>query len=124
MLTCYDLRFPEGALILRSRGAEVITYPSAWAVDTGVHWGADLLPSEVTRLNCFAESLLKARAIENQSYLLAAAQVGAHPPTKRKSYGKASIVDPWGTVVATCNDNTLSYQDDEDDDSGNFCMAQ
>lgn len=70
LLTCYDLRFPEVSLSLRRQGAELLTYPSAFTVRTGAaHW----------------ETLLKARAIETQCYVVAAAQVGAHPGTKRVS---------------------------------------
>lgn len=87
LLTCYDLRFPEPSLSLRRQGAQVLTYPSAFTVRTGAaHW----------------ETLLKARAIETQSYVLAAAQVGAHDGTKRVSWGHAMIVDPWGSVIAQC----------------------
>ncbi|SPO29461.1 probable NIT2 - nitrilase [Ustilago trichophora] len=89
LLTCYDLRFPEPSLALRRQGAQVITYPSAFTVRTGAaHW----------------ETLLRARAIETQSYILAAAQVGAHDGTKRVSWGHAMIVDPWGSVIAQCPD--------------------
>ncbi|PWY97212.1 putative NIT2-nitrilase [Testicularia cyperi] len=89
MLTCYDLRFPEPSLSLRRQGVQVLTYPSAFTVRTGAaHW----------------ESLLRARAIETQSYVLAAAQVGAHDGTKRVSWGHAMIVDPWGSIVAQCPD--------------------
>lgn len=84
-LICFDLRFPEAALALRARGAQVITYPSAFTTPTGQagHW----------------EMLLRARAIETQSYVIAAAQVGKHDE-KRRSYGHAMIVDPWGKIVA------------------------
>ncbi|WFD33420.1 beta-ureidopropionase [Malassezia cuniculi] len=89
LLTCYDMRFAEPALALRARGAQVLTYPSAFAVRTGgAHW----------------ETLLRARAIETQSWVLAAAQVGAHPGSTRVSWGHALIVDPWGSVVAQCSD--------------------
>ncbi|EST04572.1 Carbon-nitrogen hydrolase [Kalmanozyma brasiliensis GHG001] len=89
LLTCYDLRFPEPSLRLRRQGAQLLTYPSAFTVRTGAaHW----------------ETLLRARAIETQSYVLAAAQVGAHDGTKRTSWGHAMIVDPWGSVVAQCPD--------------------
>lgn len=89
LLTCYDLRFPEPSLSLRRQGAQLLTYPSAFTLRTGAaHW----------------ETLLKARAIETQSYALAAAQVGAHDGTKRVSWGHAMIVDPWGSVVAQCPD--------------------
>ena len=89
LLTCYDLRFPEASLSLRRQGAQLLSYPSAFTVRTGAaHW----------------ETLLRARAIETQSYVLAAAQVGAHDGTKRISWGHAMIVDPWGSVVAQCAD--------------------
>ncbi|PWN93246.1 putative NIT2-nitrilase [Acaromyces ingoldii] len=89
LLTCYDLRFAEPALALRARGAHVITYPSAFTVRTGAaHW----------------EVLLRARAIETQSWVLAAAQVGAHAGTARVSWGHAMIVDPYGSVVAQTSD--------------------
>ncbi|KAG0353155.1 Nitrilase [Gamsiella multidivaricata] len=84
---CYDLRFPELALALRRQGAEILTYPSAFTIKTGeAHW----------------EVLLRSRAIETQSYVVAAAQVGQHSE-KRFSYGHAMIVDPWGQVVAECD---------------------
>jgi predicted amidohydrolase len=83
-LICFDLRFPEPAISLRRQGAHIITYPSAFTVPTGkAHW----------------EILLRARAIETQSYVVAAAQVGNHNE-KRVSYGHSLVVDPWGTVVA------------------------
>ncbi|KAG0323578.1 Nitrilase [Dissophora globulifera] len=83
---CYDLRFPEMALALRRCGADILTYPSAFTAKTGeAHW----------------EILLRSRAIETQSYVVAAAQVGQHSAT-RFSYGHAMIVDPWGKVVADC----------------------
>lgn len=87
-LTCYDLRFPEASLHLRRLGAQVILYPSAFSVRTGVHW----------------DVLLRARAIETQSYVIAAAQVGTHPGTQRTSWGHALVVDPWGTIVTQCSD--------------------
>ncbi|XP_066145780.1 nitrilase and fragile histidine triad fusion protein NitFhit isoform X1 [Euwallacea fornicatus] len=83
---CYDLRFPEQSTILRKLGADVLTFPSAFTSGTGkVHW----------------EPLLKARAIENQCYVIAAAQYGKHNE-KRTSFGQSLIVDPWGQVVAEC----------------------
>ena len=84
---CFDLRFPEPALALRARGAQILTYPSAFTVPTGKagHW----------------EILLRARAIETQSYVIASAQVGTHDQDgKRRSYGHSMIVDPWGKIVA------------------------
>lgn len=76
-------------------------------------------------LSLTLEPLLRARAIENQVYVLAAGQVGSHPPTKRVSYGKACIIDPWGAVVAQCNDDVVSHEQiDENDDAGSYCMAK
>ena len=91
---CYDLRFPELALAQRRRGAEIITVPSAFTVPTGkAHW----------------EILLRARAIETQCYVIAAAQVGKHNE-KRQSYGHSMIVSPWGEILAELsgNENTES----------------
>ncbi|KAI9827566.1 MAG: Carbon-nitrogen hydrolase [Thelocarpon impressellum] len=82
MTICFDLRFPEISLSLRRRNAEILTFPSAFTVPTGqVHW----------------ETLLRARAIETQCYVIAAAQVGQHNE-KRTSYGHSMVVDPWGKV--------------------------
>ncbi|XP_014676513.1 PREDICTED: nitrilase homolog 1-like isoform X2 [Priapulus caudatus] len=90
MAICYDLRFPEMSLILRSMGADVLTYPSAFTLTTGMaHW----------------EVLLRARAIETQCYVVAAAQMGRHGK-KRASYGHAMVVDPWGCVVSCCHEGT------------------
>ncbi|KAF5399550.1 Nitrilase and fragile histidine triad fusion protein NitFhit [Paragonimus heterotremus] len=83
---CYDMRFPELAAHLRYvGGAQVIAYPSAFSVPTGEagHW----------------HTLLRARAIENQCYVIAAAQEGMHNP-KRSSYGHSLVIDPWGQIVA------------------------
>lgn len=75
LLTCYDIRFPEAAQILRSRGAEMLAYPSAFTVRTGAaHW----------------EILLRSRAIETQSYVIGAAAVGQHSQT-RISWGHAMV---------------------------------
>ncbi|KAK4702631.1 hypothetical protein P7C70_g3592, partial [Phenoliferia sp. Uapishka_3] len=105
LLTCYDLRFPEANLILRKRGAQVITYPSAFTMRTGAaHWNI----------------LLRARAIESQAYVLASAQVGFHSPT-RQSYGNAMIVDPWGTVLCQTPDKLPS--NDNNEDAASFAMA-
>ncbi|XP_068164365.1 deaminated glutathione amidase [Antennarius striatus] len=83
---CYDLRFPEFSVALQRHGAEILTYPSAFTVPTGAaHW----------------EVLLRARAIEAQCFVLAAAQVGRHTE-KRSSYGHALVVDPWGEVLGDC----------------------
>jgi deaminated glutathione amidase len=88
MSICYDVRFPELYRILAERGAEVIVVPSAFTLaTTRDHW----------------EVLLRARAIENQSFVVAANQIGAHPPGHR-SGGRSMIVDPWGVVLATAPD--------------------
>jgi len=71
LLTCYDMRFPEVSLTLRHQGADILTFPSAFAVRTGAaHWS----------------TLLQARAIDTQCWVLAAAQVGLHPGSTRTSY--------------------------------------
>ena len=76
------------AIHLARKGAQILTFPSAFTVSTGMaHW----------------ESLLRARAIEQQCYVIAAAQTGKHNE-KRSSYGHTMIVDPWGSVVAQCSD--------------------
>jgi len=85
---CYDLRFPELYRRLAADGAEVLVVPSAFTFPTGAaHW----------------EVLCRARAIENQCYLLAANQTGASPHGHR-DYGNSLIVDPWGTVLARLGD--------------------
>jgi deaminated glutathione amidase len=85
---CYDLRFPELYRELSRRGATVLAVPAAFTLHTGQdHW----LP------------LLRARAIENQCYVLAAGQHGAHTES-RTSYGKSCIIDPWGAVIAQVSD--------------------
>lgn len=91
-LICFDLRFAETAVALaqpaassawHTRPAQVLTYPSAFTLRTGeAHW----------------ETLLRARAIEAQSWVVAAAQVGRHNE-KRASHGRSMVVDPWGRVV-------------------------
>ena len=84
MTICYDLRFPELYCQLSNRGSQIITIPAAFALHTGLaHW----------------EVLIRARAIENLSYVIAPAQIGSHP-VNRECYGNSMIVDPWGTVVA------------------------
>jgi len=85
---CYDLRFPELYRELSRLGAEVLTVPSAFTQVTGRdHW----------------EVLLRARAIENQCFVVAPAQWGAHPG-KRVTYGHSMIVDPWGTILCSAPD--------------------
>jgi predicted amidohydrolase len=88
MTVCYDLRFPELFRILALRGARLIALPSAFTLATGRdHW----------------EVLLRARAIENQLFLLAPNQWGEAPP-HFSSFGRSLIVDPWGVVLATAAD--------------------
>jgi deaminated glutathione amidase len=88
LTVCYDLRFPELFRILAVRGARLLTVPSAFTSATGRdHW----------------EVLLRARAIENQAFVLAPNQVGTAPP-HFDSFGHSAIVDPWGVVLATAPD--------------------
>ncbi|KAH8892059.1 nitrilase and fragile histidine triad fusion protein NitFhit [Thozetella sp. PMI_491] len=108
-LICFDMRFPEPALRLAqppaslvSQGfqpAHIVTYPSAFTIKTGrAHW----------------ELLLRARAIETQSYVIAAAQVGPHNE-KRTSYGHSMAVDPWGRVL--CHLGGVAEDDSIDSDA-------
>lgn len=85
---CYDLRFPEMYRALSAQGAELLLVPSAFTERTG---------------RDHREALLRARAIENLSYVMAPAQWGRHGGS-RASYGHALIVDPWGSVVAQVPD--------------------
>ncbi len=91
---CYDLRFPELYLSLRRAGADIIVVPSAFTVETGrAHW----------------EILLRARAIETQCYVIAAATTGTHEDAAgrpRHTYGHSLICDPWGDVLACRPENT------------------
>jgi deaminated glutathione amidase len=85
LTVCYDLRFPELYRILAVRGARLVAVPSAFTAATGRdHW----------------EVLLRARAIEDQVFVIAPNQVGEAPP-HYSSYGHSAIVDPWGRVLAT-----------------------
>jgi predicted amidohydrolase len=88
MTVCYDLRFPELYRILAVRGARVLIVPAAFTLTTTrEHW----------------EVLLRARAIEDQCYVVAANQIGEHAPGIR-SGGRSMIVDPWGVVLAQAPD--------------------
>jgi predicted amidohydrolase len=88
LTVCYDLRFPELFRILAVRGARILTVPSAFTVaTTRDHW----------------EPLVRARAIENQAFVVAANQIGEHAPGLR-SGGRSMIVDPWGVVLAMAPD--------------------
>jgi len=85
---CYDLRFPELFRILALRGARAFSLPAAFTVPTGrAHW----------------EILIRARAIENQAFVLASGQCGRHPDGK-ESYGHSMISDPWGRVLGAAGD--------------------
>lgn len=85
---CYDIRFPELYRKLSALGAEILVVPAAFTLHTGRdHWHV----------------LLRARAIESQAFVVAAAQWGKHPKG-RTTYGHSLIVDPWGTVVADASD--------------------
>jgi predicted amidohydrolase len=85
---CYDVRFPELYRALARRGVRLLCVPAAFARETGRdHW----------------EVLLRARAIENQCYVIAPAQCGEHPGG-RLTYGRSMIVDPWGLVLARAAD--------------------
>jgi predicted amidohydrolase len=85
---CYDLRFPELFRILAVKGARAIALPAAFTYYTGkAHW----------------DVLVRARAIENQVFMIAAGQVGTHPPN-HESFGHSMIVDPWGIPLAVAPD--------------------
>jgi predicted amidohydrolase len=86
---CYDLRFPELYVQLAKEGAKVILVPSAFTLQTGKdHW----------------EVLLRARAIETQTYVLAPAQWGRFAGGARATYGHTLVADPWGHVIAKAQD--------------------
>jgi predicted amidohydrolase len=86
---CYDVRFPELYRILALRGARILALPAAFTLaTTRDHW----------------ETLVRARAIENQAFVVAANQIGSHPPHHR-SGGRSLIVDPWGLVLAQAPDS-------------------
>jgi len=86
---CYDVRFPELYRILALEGATCLSVPAHFTTHTGKdHW----------------EVLLRARAIENQAYVVAAAQTGLTLPEKPPAYGRALVADPWGIVLATAPD--------------------
>jgi nitrilase len=95
---CYDVRFPE---LYRALGdVALLVVPAAFTVPTGeAHW----------------ETLLRSRAIENQCYVLAAAQGGTHPGGRR-TWGHSMLIDPWGTIVASRNDGLGAVLGDIDAD--------
>jgi predicted amidohydrolase len=80
---CFDMRFSEMAHQYRMNGAEILTFPAAFTVPTGkAHW----------------HTLLRARAIENQCFVVASAQWGHHNE-KIQTYGHSIVIDPWGDVI-------------------------
>lgn len=86
---CYDLRFPELYRMLALAGAEMLLVPAAFTMFTGKdHWIV----------------LLRARAIENQAYVIASGQIGKHQPNDSTCYGHSVIIDPWGTVIVQAPD--------------------
>jgi deaminated glutathione amidase len=88
MSVCYDVRFPELYRGLALRGARILTVPAAFTLaTTRDHW----------------ELLLRARAIENQAFVIGPNQIGEHPPHNR-SGGRSMIIDPWGLVLAVAPD--------------------
>lgn len=100
LTVCYDIRFPALYRILAQAGAEIITVPSAFSPVTGAaHW----------------ETLLRARAIETGSIVLAPAQTGAHTMTRgraRSTYGHSLAIGPWGEILAdSCTEPGVIYVD-------------
>lgn len=88
MAVCYDLRFPELFRAMTLSGAQIVCLPSAFTFPTGAaHW----------------EPLVRARAIENQVYVIAANQIGP-TPLQTVDYGNSVVVDPWGTIIARAPD--------------------
>lgn len=85
---CYDLRFPDVFRALRLAGAEIIAIPSAFTAATGkAHW----------------QTLIQARALDSQCFILAANQYGQHHDVGRETWGHSAIIDPWGQVVSQLN---------------------
>ncbi|HXS45619.1 MAG TPA: carbon-nitrogen hydrolase family protein [Solirubrobacteraceae bacterium] len=98
LTVCYDLRFPELFRSLAVRGARILTVPSAFTLaTTRDHW----------------EILVRARAIEDQAFVVAANQIGEHAPGLR-SGGRSMIVDPWGLVLAQAPDEEIAITADLD----------
>ncbi|MBN1687838.1 MAG: carbon-nitrogen hydrolase family protein [Candidatus Omnitrophica bacterium] len=106
---CYDLRFPELYREFQLRGCKVVFVPANFTYETGKdHW----------------EILLRARAIENQVFVIAPAQVGRNPSTKLRSYGNSLIVDPWGRILARGDDRQEGIIVDELDFSSQMRVRQ
>jgi len=93
LTVCYDIRFPHLYRQLAKAGAEILTVPSAFSAVTGAaHW----------------ETLLRARAIETGSYVLAPAQTGTHAATRgkqRQTYGHSMVIGPWGDILADAGED-------------------
>ena len=124
MQICFDIRFPESSLSLRRQGAHILSYAAAFSVTTGsAHWA----------------TLLRARAIETQSYVVGAAQVGRHHPQptaksltgnagsagvgrvrENVSWGESMIIDPWGRILGRCK----SFSDYSREDMGNESQSE
>jgi len=105
---CFDVRFSEQALHYRNLGANVLTYSAAFTVPTGkAHW----------------HTLLKARAIESQCYVVAAAQWGYHN-SKIQTFGHSLIVDPWGEILADAKEGLGVGIAQIDIDKMNFIRSQ
>lgn len=86
---CYDIRFPELYQALAKKGAEIIMVPAAFTMQTGKdHW----------------EVLLRARAIETESYVIASGQCGSYANGTRPNYGHSMVVNPWGHIIAQAPD--------------------
>jgi deaminated glutathione amidase len=100
---CYDVRFPELYRELSARGADLLTVPAAFTLaTTRDHW----------------EVLLRARAIENQAFVIAPNQIGENSPGNRCG-GRSMIINPWGTVLATAADSECAIVADLDWDMMN-----
>jgi len=85
---CYDLRFPQLFIDLAAKGCEIIAIPAAFTVPTGrAHW----------------ETLIRARALDTFSYVIAAGQTGIHP-NNRQTYGHSMLVGPWGNIIHSLDD--------------------
>ena len=90
---CYDVRFPELFRVMHTQGANLLVLPSAFTLTTGrAHWHV----------------LVRARAIENLSFMIAAGQAGHHE-AGRDTYGHSLIVDPWGNILAEADDHTPGF---------------
>lgn len=93
MSVCYDVRFPYLYREMAKKGARMMSIPAAFTSETGkVHW----------------EVLLRARAIETGSYILAPAQCGSHPG-KRKTFGHSMIINPWGKIIQVREEDTPGF---------------